>query len=106
MSGRLAYVLYQLACLALLSCSARSQQQFADLGDVKLESGETLRECRIGYRIFGRLNADSTNVILLPTWAGGTTEQLAGLVGPGRLIDSGKYYVIAVDALSNGVSSS
>lgn len=45
-------------------------------------------------------------MILLPIWAGGTTEQLAGLVGPGRLIDSGKYYVIAVDALSNGVSSS
>ena len=87
--------------------SALSQeQQFANLGDFKLESGEVLRDCRIGYRTFGQLNPGKSNVILFPTWAGGTTEQLAGSVGAGRLADSTKYYVILVDALSNGVSSS
>lgn len=87
--------------------AAQAQQlQFASLGDVKLQSGEVLRDCRIGYRTYGALNADKSNVILIPTWAGGTTEQLAAAVGPGRLADSGKYYVITVDALSNGVSSS
>jgi homoserine O-acetyltransferase len=45
-------------------------------------------------------------VILFPTWASGTTEQLASNFGPGRLVDTTKYYVVAVDALSNGVSSS
>jgi len=29
------------------------QQQFANLGDFKLESGEMIRDCRIGFRIFG-----------------------------------------------------
>ena len=82
------------------------EQQFANLGDFKLESGEVLRDCRIGYRTFGQLNADKSNAILFPTWAGGTTEQLVGSVGAGRLVDSTKYYVILVDALSNGVSSS
>src|SRR5205823_10807821 len=36
----------------------------------------------------------------------GTTAQLMSNFGPGRLVDSTKYYVIAVDALGNGVSSS
>lgn len=87
-------------------CAGAQEQQFANLGDFKLESGEVLRDCRIGYRTFGQLSADKSNVILIPTWAGGTTERLAGNVGAGLLADSTKYYVILVDALSNGVSSS
>jgi homoserine O-acetyltransferase/O-succinyltransferase len=91
-------------CAALPAFS--QEQQFANLGDFKLESGEVLRDCRIGYRTFGQLNADRSNAILFPTWAGGTTEQLASSVGAGKLADSSKYFVILVDALSNGVSSS
>jgi homoserine O-acetyltransferase len=62
-----------------------------------------LRECRLGYRTFGQLNADQSNVIIYPTWANGRTEQMEG--GAAWLRDAG-YYVIAIDALSNGVSSS
>jgi homoserine O-acetyltransferase len=50
--------------------------KFASLGDFKLESGEVIRDCRIGYRTFGKLNADGSNAILIPTWANGTTDQL------------------------------
>lgn len=82
------------------------QQQFANLGDFKLESGETLRDCRIGYRTIGNLNREKSNVLLVPTWAGGTTAQWLENVGAGRLADPSSYYVILVDALSNGVSSS
>jgi homoserine O-acetyltransferase len=92
--------------LALPLFAQEGQQKFANLGDFKLTSGEVIRDCRIGYRTFGQLNADKSNVILFPTWATGTTEQLQGNVGPGRLADSSKYYVILVDALANGVSSS
>jgi homoserine O-acetyltransferase len=98
------------ACLSLVLLTAvgvaAQQQQFARLGDIKLESGEVLRDCRIGYRTFGAMKADRSNVILFPTWASGTTEQLASNFGAGRLVDTSKYYVVAVDALSNGVSSS
>ena len=81
------------------------EQQFANLGDFRLDSGEIIRDCRIGYRIFGNLNADKSNAIILPTWASGTTEQLKSSVGPGSMLGE-KYFVIAVDALGNGVSSS
>ncbi len=91
----------------LLAASAPAQdQRFASLGELKLQSGEIIKDCRIGYRTFGTLAADRSNVLLIPTWASGTTEQLAGNVGPGKLADSTKYYVILVDALANGVSSS
>src|SRR5215813_14851830 len=80
--------------------------QFAQLGDFKLEGGEVIRDCRIGYRTFGKLNAAKSNAVLLPTWASGTTEQLKGNVGPSGLVDADKYYVILIDALGNGVSSS
>src|ERR1035438_346302 len=94
-------------CLvALLSAASAQQQQFANFGDIKLESGETLRDCRVGYRTYGKLNADKSNAILFPTWAGGTTEELHDAIVKDKFADPDRYFVITVDALSNGVSSS
>lgn len=91
---------------SLAAFAQDGQQQFASLGDLKLESGETIRDCRLGYRTFGQLNSDKSNAILFPTWFTGTTAQLVPLVGPGKIVDSSKYYVILVDALGDGVSTS
>lgn len=96
-----------LLVLPLFALVAVAQEQrFANLGDFKLHNGGVIRNCRIGYRTFGRLNADKSNVVVFPTWAGGNTEQLKSNIGPGKLIDSASYFVVAIDALSNGVSSS
>jgi len=97
-----------LVCSAVLLVvtAAAQDQKFASLGDFKLQSGETIKDCRIGYRTYGTLAVDKSNVVVVPTWASGTSEQLAGNVGRGKLADSTKYYVILVDALANGVSSS
>jgi len=88
-----------------LPSAARAQQQFAELGDFKLESGEVIRNCRLGYRTFGRLNKDRSNAVLFLTWYAGPSEYLAGMFGPRRMVN-GDYYGIAIDALGNGVSSS
>ncbi len=92
--------------LVLRTGVVAQELQFASLGDFKLASGAVIRDCRIGYRTFGKLNATKSNAVLFPTWASGTTDQLKGNVGPTGLVDPGKYYVILIDALSNGVSSS
>ena len=93
--------------LLLVAVVAHAQeQQFASIGDLKLQNGGVIRNCRVGYRTFGTLNRDKSNVVVFPTWAGGTTEQLKSSIGPGKLIDSTSYFVVAIDALSNGVSSS
>ncbi len=93
-------------CLVAVQLAHSQAQRFATLGDFKLENGEILRDCRIGYRTSGQMNADKSNIIVIPTWAGGRTEQWIPNVGPGKMADTSKYYVVLVDALSNGVSSS
>ena len=101
-----ALLLAIIAFVAVESANAQGNQKFAELGDFRLENGLTIRQCRIGYRTFGELNAEKSNAILFPTWFSGKTEDLIGLIGPGKMIDSSKYFVIAIDALGNGVSSS
>jgi homoserine O-acetyltransferase len=83
-----------------------NQQQFAQLGDFKLQSGEVIRDCRVGYRTFGKMNADRSNIVFAAIWFGGHSGQMAGLFGPGALVDSSKYYMVTIDPLGNGVSSS
>jgi homoserine O-acetyltransferase len=82
--------------------------RYADLGAFKLENGAIIHKCRLAYRILGKLNPQKSNAILIPTWLAGTTQELIdlGIVGPGKVIDSSKYYIIAVDSFGNGVSSS
>lgn len=103
-----------LAAVAMLTLAAFGQaaqpapgtQKFAELGDFQLTNGQVIRHCRLGYRTFGQLDASRSNAVLIPTWFSGTTARLVDLVGPNKLVDSSKYFVILVDALGDGVSSS
>ena len=96
------------AILLLFANTAGAQQRFADIGDLELESGDVLENVRIGYVTAGTLNEDRSNVIVFPTWFTGTAQQLVdfGTIGPDGLVDTDDYYVIAIDALANGVSTS
>ena len=93
-------------CAAGALAAQEGELRFGSLGDFRLESGEAIRDCRIGYRTYGRLDASQSNAVLFPTWFTGTSQQLAGNIGSGKIVDSGRYYVIAVDAIGDGVSSS
>ena len=94
------------ALCAATMFAADGDLRIAALGDLKLASGETLRDCRVGYSTFGALNASKSNAVLFPTWFTGTSEQLQAFVGEGKPLDPAKHYVILVDALANGVSTS
>jgi len=85
---------------------AESVQQFGNIGDLKLQSGKILYDCKIGFRTFGSLNNDSSNAILIPTWFAGVSKDVIGLLGADKLIDTIRYFIIVVDALGNGVSTS
>jgi len=96
--------------LFLWSSGALGQDnlQFVNLGDYTLENGQIIRDCRLAYRTFGVLNSAKSNVILFPTWLAGTTQDLIDLelIGPGKMADSSKYFIVTVDTFGNGVSSS
>ena len=56
--------------------SGKGRLQFASLGDFRLESGQTIYDCQIGYRVYGKMNLARSNIILFPTWFSGTTADL------------------------------
>jgi homoserine O-acetyltransferase len=107
---RLICILFSLAIIffSFGSAGAQSSVRYADLGDFKLENGSVIHNCRVAYLTDGALNAEKSNVVLVPTWLAGTAQELAnlGFIGPGKVFDSSQYYIIAVDAFGNGVSSS
>lgn len=92
--------------LLITSLSIDAQLHLTNIGNFITEGGDTLFNCKIGYRTHGTLNHDSSNVIIYPTWFGGTSEHIDGLVGQDKLVDDTKFYIIVIDALGNGVSSS
>lgn len=80
--------------------------QYASLGDLKLENGSVIHDCKLGYRTLGDLNATRSNAVLFPTWFLGKSGDIAAGLGPGSYVDTSKYFVIVVDSLGNGVSCS
>jgi homoserine O-acetyltransferase len=98
--------LVMLLLLVLTQTVQGEEQQRARIGDLRLDGGKIIRDCVIGYRTFGRLNKDKSNAVLFPTAFGWRSAGLASRIGPGKLIDGEKYFVIAVDSLGDGVSSS
>lgn len=83
----------------------KAGQQFASFDQCQLTSGKVISPCRIGYRTHGKLNADRSNAILVPTWFGASSADHAYLASP-ELLDPDKYFIVIVDALGNGVSTS
>lgn len=86
--------------------AAQAPQQFASLGELKLQSGEGIHDFKIGYRTLGALNEAKSNAVLWPTWLGARTEDLLAYAGPANVVDTEKYFVILVDAIGNGVTTS
>ena len=78
-----------------------------DLGNLILESGETLRGAKLAYRTLGRLNAEKSNAILVTTWFSGTGKIMQDVyTGPSHALDPARYFIVIVDQLGSGVSSS
>src|SRR5262249_48436764 len=76
------------------------------LGDLKLDSGEAIRDFCISYVTHGVLNPSKSNAVLMVTAIGGNHHRIDYLIGPGRALDPGKYFIIATDAIGNGLSTS
>jgi homoserine O-acetyltransferase len=77
-------------------------------------AGETIKNAKIGWEAAGTLNADKSNAILITHFYSGTShafgkyaasDTLPGywdaIIGPGKAIDTNKYYVLSSDTLVN-----
>ena len=84
----------------------------------RLDSGRVLPEMTLAYETYGRLAADGRNAILFThgftssqhaagkyTPADATAGSWDGLIGPGKAIDTTRYYVVASNMLGSSYGS-
>ncbi|MEL7543995.1 MAG: alpha/beta fold hydrolase [Pseudomonadota bacterium] len=83
-----------------------SDEQTFPLGDVALLRGGVLQDARLAYKTYGSLNADGSNVVVLPTFYTGTHLRNEGFFGTGRAIDPAHHFVVSINMFGNGLSSS
>ena len=77
-----------------------------DIGNLDLEEGGTIRGCQLAYATFGTLNAAKDNAILIPTWFASRADAWLPLLGPAGAVDTIGFYVIVIESLGAGSSSS
>ena len=83
-----------------------AEHRIAELGDLDLESGEKILGYRQSYVTHGELNREKSNAVLVCISLTGNHHRLDFLIGPGKALDPAHYFIIAVDPMSNGLSTS
>ena len=102
----LALAMLALAAQALAHAPNQAPHQLYKIGDFKLESGEVIKDFSISYVTHGKLNAKKSNAILMVTAISGNHHRLDFMIGPGKALDSDKYFIICTDAIGNGLTTS
>jgi homoserine O-acetyltransferase/O-succinyltransferase len=90
----------------LLPGQVDAPHQVAALGDLALESGEAIRDYHQSYVTHGTLDARRSNAILACISLTGSHHRLDFLIGPGRALDTNRYFIVAADAIGNGLATS
>ena len=88
------------------SLTQPSKLETAFLGDFKTTNSGLIKDLKVTYRTIGQLSADKSNVVLWPTWFTGTSEDVFTTNTLDNTLNTKGLYIIIVDALANGVSSS
>lgn len=76
--------------------------------------GKTIKDVKVGYETYGKLNAAGTNAIFIAHFYSGNSHAAGkykaadagsgywdSIIGPGKPIDTDKFFVISADTLSN-----
>ncbi len=106
-----------LLALCLLPAQAQdliTKKQTFELPSFTTQSGRTLKNVKVGWESYGTLNADKSNAILICHFFSGNShaagkyaesEKVPGywdaIIGPGKAIDTAKYFVFSSDTLAN-----
>ncbi len=76
------------------------------LGDLAIESGETIRDATLSWCTWGTLAPGRDNVVVFPTSYSAHGTDQAWLVAPDKILDPSRWFVITPDMFGNGLSSS
>jgi homoserine O-acetyltransferase len=83
--------------------------RIAPIGPLALETGGELPDVQLAFETWGRLNRDASNAVLVQHALTGSSHVARGaseeegwwdsLVGPGRPVDTDRYFVVSVNML-------
>lgn len=96
------------------SAQLLTEKKFFTLPQYTTAGGKTIKQVRVGYETYGKLNAAGDNAVFVAHFFSGTShaagrykadEKAAGywdaIIGPGKAIDTDKYFVVSADTLVN-----
>jgi len=91
-----------------------TEKRFFTLPQYTTVGGKLIKNLRVGYETYGKLNAAGDNAVFVPHFFSGTShaagrykadDKAAGywdaIIGPGKAIDTDKYFVVSADTLVN-----
>jgi homoserine O-acetyltransferase/O-succinyltransferase len=77
------------------------------IGRLDLEEGGVIGDCQLAVATFGTLNEAKDNAILVTTWYSGTHQIFRDVyIGPGHALDPGRYFIVVIDQIGSGLSTS
>lgn len=90
------------------------EKKVFELPEFRTAGGQLIKNVRVGWESYGALNADRTNAILIAHHFSGTSHAAGryapddifpgywdALIGPGKAIDTERYFVLSSDTLVN-----
>ena len=109
-----AFVLLALAAAPAAAQDLITKKQVFELASFPTQSGRELKGVKVGFETYGTLNADKSNAILICHFFSGNShaagkyaeaDKVPGywdaIIGPGKAIDTAKFFVISSDTLVN-----
>lgn len=84
----------------------KKETEFVELGDLLLDSGQILHDARLCYQMVGAPNAERDNLVLIPSYYGGSHWGSLPLLGADSPLGSGEYCVVLTNLFGAGWSSS
>ncbi len=97
-----------------MSAELLTVKQRFELPELHILSGATIKDVAVGYETYGKLDASSENAILVAHFFSGSSHAAGryapddpmpgywdAIIGPGKAVDTDRYFVISVDTLVN-----
>lgn len=101
-------------CQACFAYDELVEKKVFEMPSYTTVGGRSVKMVKMGYETYGKLNPEGDNAILIAPFFGGTSHIAGkykaddpspglwdGLIGPGRPVDTNKFFVISVDGLAN-----
>lgn len=83
------------------------EYELVSIGQLDLEEGGSIPDCRLAVATFGTLNDAKDNAIFVSTWYSGTHQIWRDVyIGPDHALNPEKYFIVVIDQIGSGLSTS